>query len=86
MAQRLSNVAQQTLGLYGPLNEDSKWCNWVQDAAHIPQLALVHSGRGTTETTKNHIAGKADWGCRSRNNTGFALDAVIDTGGRAEVL
>ena len=62
-AQRLSNVAQQTLGLYGPLNEDSKWVQLGGRMRHtyLSSLSFTLAG-GTTETTKNHIAGKAGLG------------------------
>jgi alkylation response protein AidB-like acyl-CoA dehydrogenase len=62
-AQRLGNVAQQTLGLYGPLNEDSKWVRLGGRMRHtyISALSFTLAG-GTTETTKNHIAGKAGLG------------------------
>jgi alkylation response protein AidB-like acyl-CoA dehydrogenase len=58
-AQRLGNVAQQTLGLYGPLNEDSKWVQLGGRMRHtyISALSFTLAG-GTTETTKNHIAGR----------------------------
>jgi hypothetical protein len=59
----LSNVAQQTLGLYGPLNEDSKWVQLGGRMRHtyLSSLSFTLAG-GTTETTKNHIAGKAGLG------------------------
>ncbi|MDM7998409.1 MAG: acyl-CoA dehydrogenase family protein [Dehalococcoidia bacterium] len=57
--QRLANAGQQILGLYGPLNEDSKWVRLGGRIRHtyISSLSFTLAG-GTTETTKNHIAGR----------------------------
>lgn len=59
LSQRLGNVGQQVLGLYGPLNEDSKWAKLGGRIRHtyISALSFTIAG-GTTETSKNHIAGR----------------------------
>lgn len=59
LSQRLGNVGQQVLGLYGPLNEDSKWVKLGGRIRHtyISALSFTIAG-GTTETSKNHIAGR----------------------------
>jgi hypothetical protein len=59
LCQRLGNVGQQVLGLYGPLEEDSKWVKLGGRIRHtyISALSFTLAG-GTTETSKNHIAGK----------------------------
>jgi len=59
LTQRLSNYGQQILGLYGPLNEESKWVKLAGRFRHeyLSSLSFTLAG-GTTETTKNHIAGK----------------------------
>jgi hypothetical protein len=55
----LGNVGQQILGLYGPLNEDSKWVKLRGRIRHTYISALSFSiAGGTTETSKNHIAGR----------------------------
>jgi len=63
LSQRLGNVGQQILGLYGPLNEDSKWVKLRGRIRHtyISALSFTLAG-GTTETSKNHIAGKTGLG------------------------
>lgn len=59
LCQRLGNVGQQILGLYGPLNEDSKWVKLRGRIRHTYISALSFSiAGGTTETSKNHIAGR----------------------------
>jgi alkylation response protein AidB-like acyl-CoA dehydrogenase len=59
LCQRLGNVGQQILGLYGPLNEDSKWAKLRGRIRHTYISALSFSiAGGTTETSKNHIAGR----------------------------
>lgn len=59
LCQRLGNVGQQILGLYGPLDEDSKWVKLGGRIRHtyISALSFTLAG-GTTETSKNHIAGR----------------------------
>ena len=59
LAQRFANLAQQVLGLYGPLNEDSKWVQIGGRMRHtyLSSLSFTMAG-GTTETSKNHIAGR----------------------------
>jgi len=59
LCQRLGNVGQQVLGLYGPLNEDTKWVKLGGRIRHtyISALSFTLAG-GTTETSKNHIAGR----------------------------
>jgi len=59
LCQRLGNVGEQILGLYGPLNEDSKWVKIGGRIRHtyISSLSFTIAG-GTTETSKNHIAGR----------------------------
>lgn len=59
LCQRLGNVGQHILGLYGPLNEDSKWVQLGGRFRHtyISALSFTIAG-GTTETSKNHIAGR----------------------------
>lgn len=59
LCQRLGNVGQQVLGLYGPLEEDSKWVKLGGRIRHtyISSLSFTIAG-GTTETSKNHIAGR----------------------------
>ncbi len=59
LCQRLGNVGQQILGLYGPLEEDSKWVKLGGRIRHtyISSLSFTIAG-GTTETSKNHIAGR----------------------------
>ena len=54
---------QQLMGLYGPLNEDSKWVKLGGRIRHtyISALSFTLAG-GTTETSKNHIAGKTGLG------------------------
>jgi alkylation response protein AidB-like acyl-CoA dehydrogenase len=63
LCQRLGNLGQQVLGLYGPLNEDSKWVKIGGRMRHtyISALSFTLAG-GTTETSKNHIAGKTGLG------------------------
>ncbi len=63
LCQRLGNVGQQVLGLYGPLDEDSKWVKIGGRIRHtyISALSFTLAG-GTTETSKNHIAGKTGLG------------------------
>ena len=63
LCQRLGNVGQQLMGLYGPLNEDSKWVKLGGRIRHtyISALSFTLAG-GTTETSKNHIAGKTGLG------------------------
>ncbi len=63
LCQRLGNLGQQILGLYGPLNEDSKWVKIGGRIRHtyISALSFTLAG-GTTETSKNHIAGKTGLG------------------------
>jgi hypothetical protein len=63
LCQRLGNVGQQVLGLYGPLDEDSKWVKIGGRIKHtyISALSFTLAG-GTTETSKNHIAGKTGLG------------------------
>jgi alkylation response protein AidB-like acyl-CoA dehydrogenase len=59
LCQRLGNVGEQVLGLYGPLGEDSKRVKLGGRIRHtyISALSFTLAG-GTTETSKNHIAGK----------------------------
>ncbi|MBM4445660.1 MAG: hypothetical protein FJ020_10255 [Chloroflexi bacterium] len=59
LCQRVGNVGQQILGLYGPLEEDSKWVKLGGRIRHtyISALSFTIAG-GTTETSKNHIAGR----------------------------
>jgi hypothetical protein len=61
--QRLGNVGMQILGLYGPLNEDSKWAKLGGRIRHtyISALSFTLAG-GTTETSKNHVAGREGLG------------------------
>ncbi|MCX5998854.1 MAG: acyl-CoA dehydrogenase family protein, partial [Chloroflexi bacterium] len=63
LCQRLGNVGQQVLGLYGPLDEESKWVRLGGRMRHtyISSLSFTIAG-GTTETSKNHIAGKEGLG------------------------
>jgi len=57
--QRVGNVGMQIMGLYGPLDEDSKWAKIGGRIRHtyISSLSFTLAG-GTTETSKNHVAGK----------------------------
>jgi len=61
--QRLGNVGMQILGLYGQLNEDSKWARLGGRIRHtyISALSFTLAG-GTTETSKNHVAGREGLG------------------------
>jgi alkylation response protein AidB-like acyl-CoA dehydrogenase len=59
VAQRLANLGQQILGLYGPLNEDSKWVKLGGRFRHTYLSAVAFSmAGGTSETSRNHIAGR----------------------------
>jgi len=59
LAQRIANLGQQVLGLYGPLNEDSRWVRLGGRFRHeyLSSISFTMAG-GTTETSKNHIAGR----------------------------
>ncbi len=59
VCQRLANLGQQILGLYGPLNEDSKWVKLGGRFRHayLSSVAFSLAG-GTSETSRNHIAGR----------------------------
>jgi alkylation response protein AidB-like acyl-CoA dehydrogenase len=63
VAQRLANLGMQILGLYGPLNEDSKWVQLGGRFRHeyLSSAAFSLAG-GTSETSRNHIAGRAGLG------------------------
>ncbi len=63
LSQRLGNVGQQILGLYGPLDEESKWVALGGRIKHVylSSLSFTIAG-GTTETSKNHIAGREGLG------------------------
>ena len=63
LCQRLGNVGQQVLGLYGPLDEESRWTQIGGRFRHtyISALSFTLAG-GTTETSKNHIAGRTGLG------------------------
>ncbi|RLC91213.1 MAG: hypothetical protein DRI39_10630 [Chloroflexi bacterium] len=63
VAQRLANLGMQILGLYGPLNEDSKWVKLGGRFRHeyLSSVAFSMAG-GTSETSRNHIAGRAGLG------------------------
>lgn len=59
VAQQLANLGQQILGLYGPLNEDSKWVKLGGRFRHTYLSAVAFSmAGGTSETSRNHIAGR----------------------------
>jgi len=59
IAQRLANLGEQILGLYGPLNEDSKWVKLGGRFRHTYLSAVAFSmAGGTSETSRNHIAGR----------------------------
>ncbi len=63
VAQRLGNLGMQILGLYGPLNEDSKWVKLGGRFRHTYMSAIAFSlAGGTSETSRNHIAGRAGLG------------------------
>ena len=61
--QRVGNVGMQIMGLYGPLDEASKWAKLGGRIRHtyISSLSFTLAG-GTTETSKNHVAGKQGLG------------------------
>ncbi len=61
--QRVGNVGMQIMGLYGPLDEESKWAKIGGRIRHtyISSLSFTLAG-GTTETSKNHVAGKQGLG------------------------
>ena len=61
--QRVGNVGMQIMGLYGPLDEDSKWARIGGRIRHtyISALSFTLAG-GTTETSKNHVAGREGLG------------------------
>ncbi len=59
VAQRMANLGQQILGLYGPLDEDSKWGKLGGRFRHTYLSAVAFSmAGGTSETSRNHIAGR----------------------------
>ena len=63
VAQRVANLGTQILGLYGPLHEHSKWVRLGGRFSHEYLSTLGSSlAGGTTENSKNHIAGKAGLG------------------------
>jgi len=63
VAQRVANLGTQILGLYGPLHERSKWVRLGGRLSHEYLSTLGSSlAGGTTENSKNHIAGKAGLG------------------------
>jgi alkylation response protein AidB-like acyl-CoA dehydrogenase len=57
--QRMAQLGQQVLGLYGPLNEDSKWVKLGGRYRHtyLSSVAISIAG-GTSEVARNHIAGR----------------------------
>lgn len=57
--QRTANLGQQILGLYGPLNEDSKWVQLQGRFRHtyLSSVAISLAG-GTSEVARNHVAGR----------------------------
>jgi len=61
--QRVGNVGMQIMGLYGPLDEESKWAKIGGRIRHtyISSLSFTLAG-GTTETSKSHVAGKQGLG------------------------
>ncbi len=61
--QRVGNVGMQIMGLYGPLDEESKWARIGGRIKHtyISALSFTLAG-GTTETSKNHVAGREGLG------------------------
>ena len=63
VAQRLANLGMQILGLYGSLHEDSKWVKLGGRFSHeyLSSVAFSLAG-GTSETSRNHIAGRAGLG------------------------
>jgi len=63
VAQRLSNLGVQILSLYGPLEEDSKWVKLGGRFRHeyLSSAAFSLAG-GASETSRNHIAGRAGLG------------------------
>jgi alkylation response protein AidB-like acyl-CoA dehydrogenase len=67
VAQRLANLGQQILGLYGPLDEKSKWAKLGGRMKHtyLNTIAASLAG-GTSEVSRNHIAGRAGLGLPKR--------------------
>jgi alkylation response protein AidB-like acyl-CoA dehydrogenase len=63
VAQRVANLGMQVLGLYGALHEDSKVVRLGGRFSHeyLSTVASSLAG-GTTENSKNHIAGRAGLG------------------------
>ena len=63
VAQRVANLGTQILGLYGPLHESSKGVRLGGRFSH-EYMSTIGSGLagGTTENSKNHIAGRAGLG------------------------
>ncbi len=61
--QRVGNLGMQVMGLYGPLDEESKWARLGGRIRHtyISALSFTLAG-GTTETSKNHVAGREGLG------------------------
>ncbi len=61
--QRVGNTGMQIMGLYGPLDEESKWARLGGRMRHtyISALSFTLAG-GTTETSKNHVAGREGLG------------------------
>ena len=57
--QRVAQAGQEVLGLYGQLNEDSKWVQLGGRFRHayLSSVAASLLG-GTTEIARNHIAGR----------------------------
>ncbi len=57
--QHVAQTGQEILGLYGQLNEDSKWVRLGGRFRHayLSSVAASLLG-GTTEVARNHIAGK----------------------------
>jgi len=57
--QRVAELGQEILALYGQLNRDSKWVKLQGRFAHA-YLSSVASSilGGTTEISRNHIAGR----------------------------
>jgi len=59
VAQRLANIGMQILGLYGQLDEHSRWVRLAGRMRHTYLSSLSTSiAGGTSEISRNHIAGR----------------------------
>jgi alkylation response protein AidB-like acyl-CoA dehydrogenase len=66
--QRVAQLGQKVLGLYGQLNRDSKWVK-LQGRSRRAYLSSVASSilGGTTEVSRNHVAGRFGLLAKSMN-------------------